>query len=268
MGGTDEGRGAPAEGEVGAARPAVAAPEVALIGYTVFRDPGWFPEWRTDGTRDAARLIEFAGRLCYLSFSNPLGRTNQGYVDHLLRQGHFSVIEHATAVLAIRGVSRSLSHELVRHRHLSFSQLSQRFVREDEARVVVPEDLARHGLDGLALDAARDALAAYRVLVRSLDRSLRERVPDATQRRRFVRQAARAVLPNMTETMLVVSGNLRAWAGFLKKRGAADAEPEIRRLALAVHARLMEVAPEVFSHFRVVELGDGRRVLESDVDFE
>lgn len=246
----------------------VAEPEVALVAWTVFRNPGWFPEWQTDAATDAAALVEFAGRLCYMSFNNPLNRTNQGYVDNILHQRHFSVIEHVSASIAIRGVSRSLTHELVRHRHFSFSQLSQRFVREDDAAVVLPEDVARFGLDGEALDAAATALEAYRRLVRALTTALEPEVPDRIERRRLARQAARAVLPNMTETALVVSGNLRAWATFLKKRGAPEAEPEIRALALRVHALLEGLAPEIFAHFQVRDLGNGRRALVADVDFE
>jgi thymidylate synthase (FAD) len=252
--------------EEGAVR--VVEPEVALVGYTVFADPGWFPQWQTDAATDAARLIEFAGRMCYQSFHNPLGRTNRAYIDNILRHGHFSVIEHASVTVAIRGISRSCSHELVRHRHFSFSQLSQRYVSEDEAGVVVPEDLARFGLEGDALDVARRAREAYRELVRALGEALAERVPDRVERRKMARQAARAVLPNMVETQIVVTGNLRAWAGFLKKRGSEHAEPEIRRLALRILPILQGVAPEVFDHFRVERLPDGRHVIATDIDFE
>jgi thymidylate synthase (FAD) len=255
-------------GTEAAASVRVAEPQVALIAYTCFRDPGWFPEWKTDAAHDAAALVEFAGRLCYMSFHNPLGRTNRGYVDHLLAQRHFSVIEHASATVAIRGVSRSLTHELVRHRHFSFSQLSQRFVSEDDAAFVVPEELRRLGLEEEALRAAGVALDTYRRLAAAVSKALQDRVPDKIARRKLARQAARAVLPNMTETAIVVTGNLRAWATFLKKRGAAEAEPEIRRLALMIHPLLMEVAPEVFGHFEVRELAGGQRVLHTEIDFE
>lgn len=246
----------------------LAEPRVALVGWTVFRNPEWFPEWQTDAATDAGALVEFAGRLCYMSFHNPLNRTNHEYVDNILHQRHFSVIEHFSASVAIRGVSRSLTHELVRHRHFSFSQLSQRFVREDDAAVVLPEEVRRLGFDAEVMDAAAAALAAYRELAQKLAAALENDVPDRIERRRMARQAARAVLPNMTETALVVSGNLRAWTTFLKKRGAPEAEPEIRALALKVHALLMDVAPEIFGHFQVQDLDGNRRALVTDVDFE
>jgi thymidylate synthase (FAD) len=205
---------------------------------------------------------------CYQSWSNPLGRSNRAYIDNILAQQHFSVIEHASATLAIRGVSRSLTHELVRHRHFSFSQLSQRFVKEDDAAVVLPADIEAEGLAGPALEAAAAAQRAYGELVSRLGEALRGSVSDGVARRKMARQAARSVLPNMTETQIVVTGNLRAWASFLKKRGAENAEPEIRRLALLIWPVLRQVAPEVFDRFRVERTAGGREVLVSDVDFE
>src|SRR3990170_1181521 len=85
--------------------------------------------WQTDTENDAQKLVEFAGRLCYSSWNkpNPATRANVNYVGHIIESLHFSVLEHAGFAVAITGISRSCSHELVRHRHLSFSQLSQRF---------------------------------------------------------------------------------------------------------------------------------------------
>lgn len=245
-----------------------AEPEVALVGFTSFRNPGWFPEWQTDAVGDAASLLEFAGRLCYLSFANPLHRSNRQYLDNILARQHFSVMEHASVSIAIRGVSRSLTHELVRHRHFSYSQVSQRFVNEEDAAFVLPIEVREHGLDADVVEAAREARRAYLELASALSRRLAEAEPDRTERRKRARQAARCVLPNMTETALVVTGNLRAWATFLKKRGAPEAEPEIRRLALLIHEILNDIAPEIFEHFHVDRDEAGRGTLVADVDFE
>lgn len=96
------------------------------------------------GAGDAEYLVEAAGRLCYLSFGRPRPGGNAAYTRHVLEAGHGSVLEHAVYNLVITGVSRSFTHELVRHRAgFGFSQLSQRFHDESEGLFVVPEALAR-----------------------------------------------------------------------------------------------------------------------------
>ena len=94
--------------------------------------------WATDAVDDASALVEFAGRACYGSWSrpNPATRSNPAYIGHILNQEHFSVLEHAGFTVMLTGVSRSLTHELTRHRHLSHSQRSQRFVNEDGIVIV------------------------------------------------------------------------------------------------------------------------------------
>src|SRR6266576_6226664 len=119
-------------------------PTIDVIGHTTFREPVqpkvfWVAK---DGPiTDAERLAEYSGRLCYLSFDNPAGRSTPEYITNILKQAHFSVIEHANITLLIQGISRSCSHELVRHRHCSFSQLSQRYCDESRAAFIVPPAL-------------------------------------------------------------------------------------------------------------------------------
>ena len=113
---------------------------VQLIAKTEFRAPADVP-WDTDADGGQA-LVEFAGRACYQSWSkpNPRTATNASYISHIVEVGHFSVLEHASVSFYITGVSRSCTHELIRHRHFSYSQLSQRYVPEDDARVVRRRD--------------------------------------------------------------------------------------------------------------------------------
>ena len=106
----------------------MAQPQVRLIAWTHFEPPPDV-DWSTDADGGQA-LAEFAGRACYQSWSkpNPATATNATYLAHLLEVGHLSVLEHGTATFYLTGISRSLSHEFVRHRHFSYSQLSQRYV--------------------------------------------------------------------------------------------------------------------------------------------
>src|SRR5262245_53611657 len=99
--------------------------------------------WSTDTDEAGEKLIEVAGRVCYMSFARPRPGGNKAYISHLLEVGHGSVLEHAVFNLIITGVSRSFTHELIRHRAgFSYSQLSQRFVDESECEFVEPDAIA------------------------------------------------------------------------------------------------------------------------------
>lgn len=156
-----------------------AAPvDVVLVAWTHFAPPADAELVTTDGTRwrsDAdggQALAEFAGRACYQAWHkpNPSTATNAGYLRHILEVGHLSVIEHASATFYITGVSRSLTHELIRHRHFSFSQLSQRYVPAGDAAMVEPDVIAAdpelHRIFTAATDASQ---AAYRELLAGLE---------------------------------------------------------------------------------------------------
>lgn len=190
--------------------------------------------WATDSENDAQRLVEFAGRACYQSWQNPVGRTNEAYIGRIIGSEHFSVLEHAGFTVAITGVSRSFTHEFVRHRHLSPSQLSQRFYDEKDASFVIPP-LFRNDPDALAAleEVAAATQTAYRRLVELGTRKLAA-MSDKTLRRKRVREAARAVLPNMTEAHIVMTGNHRAWREFFQKRGDLHADSEIREVAVVI----------------------------------
>src|SRR5688500_63466 len=114
-------------------------PRVSLLARPQFLEPAHLPvQWQGESS-DGERIAEFAGRLCYMSQHNPAGRTTAEYLQNILKQGHGSVFEHSTYVMLIEGISRSCSHELVRHRAgRGYSQLSQRYVEESHAAVVMP----------------------------------------------------------------------------------------------------------------------------------
>src|SRR3954462_6378202 len=114
-------------------------PRITLIARPQFLEPEHLPvEWKGEST-DGERLAEFAGRLCYMSQHNPAGRSTADYLQNILRQGHGSGFEHSRYAVRIEGISRSCSHELVRHRAgWGYSQLSQRYVDESHAVFVMP----------------------------------------------------------------------------------------------------------------------------------
>jgi thymidylate synthase (FAD) len=236
---------------------------VQVIAQTQFSAPPEVP-WETDADGGQA-LAEFAGRACYQSWTkpNPSTATNAGYLRHILDVGHLSVLEHGSVTFYLTGVSRSLTHELVRHRHFSYSQLSQRYVPEREAAMVEPEVIAADPeLHELFVAASESALASYTALLEGLEKRFAG-VEHATLRRKQARQAARALLPNATETRIVVTGNYRAMRHFVAMRATEHADVEIRQLAVAMLRELQRVAPNVFADFEIAALADGTEVAAS-----
>jgi thymidylate synthase (FAD) len=241
---------------------------VQLIARTQFVAPPDVP-WSTDADGGQA-LLEFAGRACYQSWSkpNPRTATNAAYLKHIIDVGHFSVLEHASVSFYITGISRSCTHELIRHRHFSYSQLSQRYVPEHDSQVVLPPGLEDDPELQAILTAAADASrATYTELLTRLEAKFADQ-PNAALRRKQARQAARAVLPNATETRIVVTGNYRAWRHFIAMRASEHADVEIRRLAIACLRQLVDVAPAVFTDFEISVLADGSEVATSPLATE
>lgn len=233
-------------------------PKVTLIARPEFLEPAHMAvQWQGEGT-GGERLAEFAGRICYMSQKNPASRTTADYIDNIKKQGHGSVLEHAVYVLLIEGISRSCSHELVRHRAgFGYSQLSQRYVDESHASFVMPPAI----IGDAALEREWEAQmeAAQAAYVKAVE-GLMQRyawVEDKVHRRKMAREAARSALPNGTETKIVVSGNARAWRTMLELRCGEGAEQEIRRMAVAVLRTLRDAAPAFFSDFEVYQAEDG-----------
>ncbi len=234
-------------------------PRVTVLSRPVFTEPAHLPVSWMGESSDGERLAEFAGRLCYMSQKNPANRETRAYLGNIKKQGHGSVLEHANYSLLFEGISRSLTHELVRHRAgFAYSQLSQRYVDESDAQFVMPPAI----IGDAALEAAwiaqmGSALDAYISLVDEL-MTRYAWVDDRVHRRKMAREAARGVLPNSTETKIVVTGNARAWRTMLELRSSEGAEMEIRRLAIVVMRVMQSEAPAFFDDFEVYQAEDRR----------
>lgn len=191
-----------------------------------------------DQVTDADALAEAGGRLCYRSFNRPNPKTarNEDYLKNIIDQGHFSVLEHASVTFLVRGVSRALLTELTRHRHLSFSVVSQRYVDYSKTEPVIPPALEGDGVSKSYLeDAYREAIGTYEVLV--------SRLMEKGLRRKQAREAARAVLPNAAPVDMVVTGNLRAFRDVLHKRHSVHADAELQEFSVKILEHLRVIAP-------------------------
>jgi len=197
-------------------------------------------------------LIEQSARVCYDSFdkANP-PETTIKIINHLIRSGHESVLEHASATFQIEGVSRALTHQLVRHRIASYSQRSQRYVKETFQQYVTPPSIKNfekvwlpdntrnvetgelvnlNVAESIFLGAMNAAWNAYEELLKLGIKG----------------EDARFVLPNACETEIIMTMNFRELRHFLKLRTSKHAQWEIRNMAKEIHSKIMEVAPNVF----------------------
>lgn len=202
-----------------------------------------------EGGEDVAVV---AGRACYASWTrpNPATATTKGYLGHIIEEAHFNVMRHAVVTLYIQGVSRSLTHELIRHHvGIDFSQLSQRYVDTAEMDYVIPPAMrGNHKLEARLWHEWGEALDAYGEAV--------EELMAQGKTRKQAREAARAFLPNCTETKIVVTANLQAWRNFISQRATLHADAEIRELAVQVAWIFKQGYPAAFQDMHLLVNGE------------
>lgn len=188
-------------------------------------------------TPDPERTVAAAARLCYSAvgaadlFAGLSDKEVARLLAHLVESGHESPTEHVTFTFAIEGVSRALTHQLVRHRIASYSQQSQRYVREESFDYITPPSIA-----------AEPALAArFRETMAALQSAYNELLTAVPA------EDARYVLPNACETKIVATFNARSLYNFFKLRCCRRAQWEIRALACAMRDEVRRVAPRLFA---------------------
>ncbi|TFG55059.1 MAG: FAD-dependent thymidylate synthase [Methanomassiliicoccus sp.] len=187
-------------------------------------------------TKDAERLCAAAAHSCYSTdpaseiLENVTEAKAGGFIDRVVGMGHHSVIEHASYTFSLEGVSRSLTHQLVRHRLASYSQQSQRYVSLLEPDFVTPGPvLADPEANRIFEEAMQNAWEAYQQLVSIVP------VEDA-----------RYVLPNACTTNIVVTMNARELWHFFTLRTCRRAQQEIRTAAELMLKEVREISPSIF----------------------
>ena len=190
-------------------------------------------------TPDPDRTVAMSAHLCY----SPIGAAQieedmtddqvRRLVRQLARMGHTSTFEHVTFTFAVEGVSRVLTHQLVRHRIASYSQQSQRYVKEHDFETIVPPTIAKDP----ALKEKFDGLCGK---IQALYNEMTEAGIPA--------EDARYILPNATETKIVVTMNARSLLHFFELRCCNRAQWEIRALANMMLEEVKKVAPILFGN--------------------
>ena len=179
--------------------------------------------------------IAHAASTCYDSKPKELEPARK-MIKAIIKSGHESCVEHASATFVLDGISRVVTHELVRHRiGFSYSQRSQRYVNEHNPSYVIPEEIAG---SPKALEVFQEAMnAAWAAYSKLQAVGMRNEI-------------ARYVLPNACTTKITVTANFRAWRNFLKLRCSKRAQPEIRELAYKLLDELCKIAPACFEYLK------------------
>ncbi|TFG11732.1 MAG: FAD-dependent thymidylate synthase [Promethearchaeota archaeon] len=191
-----------------------------------------------DITPNAEKVIETAGRTSYQSFEKQTDSSYKPFIKMLIRNKHESVLEHATASFKISGISRALTHQLVRHRLCSFTQQSQRYVNEDNFNYIEPDEI-------------RDNPNTHKIYI-----DLMEHIRNQYSQLRDLgikKEDARFILPNSTESEIIMTANFRELRHVLTLRGEKAAQWEIRRLAIEILKILKKKVPDVFQDMEIDE---------------
>lgn len=205
----------------------------------------------------AEHLVEASGRLCYMSFgeSNQSPRNTTQYIMNLIDQGHESVLEHLNWTFLITGVSRAFTHQLVRHRvGFSYSQLSQQYHDESEAEFVVPIEVRNnHELYEVWKKNIERCLDFYKESLADIEKNIANSNNSRKETLRALRSASRSILPNATETKIVVTANARAIRHFFKMRGAIVGDYEMRMVSEKIFNIVNKDAPAIFQDFKIID---------------
>lgn len=198
------------------------------------------------------------------------GRDHEDHIKNLIDSGHHSCLEHATFNFQIWNISRSCSHELVRSRiGISYSQLSQRYVDSSDVCYIIPKAIQELGeIKPEILNKWKEFCLSSRNFYEELTTELSELYkenPNKTERRKAARQAARSVLPNATETKIMMTLNGRSVRYFMNLRGGEGVEPEIKKLAVNMFKIMEREFPLIvykMEMFKLVDGSDGVRTIK------
>lgn len=221
--------------------------------------------WECDTDNAAEIICMTAGKICYDAYGK--GRSDtKTYLQNILHQKHGSVLEHANWSFVIAGVSRTFSHEHVRHRAgVAISQRSSRYVKEDQCGVIAQPSINSNAKAKQIWDESIEkSKQAYSDILELIAKDLKETVPDSTLRTKLARSAARSVLPQATETYIFWTANARALRHYIEMRAVEHAEIEIRRVAIAILKIMQAEAPSLFSDYTISQLPDATEVATTE----
>jgi thymidylate synthase (FAD) len=216
------------------------------------------PDWDTDAPSDQEKLIEFGGKLCYLSFApqilnknvTKITEDNKKYIGNILKQKHGSVLEHGCDSFALLNVSRIFTHELVRHRvGTAFSQVSGRYVRIESIDNWFPEIFSTHEEVGLIKSIYTETLINIECGIKKLLDILKLDEIKSFDVKKKLTSAIRRLAPNGMANHILVTANHRAWRHMIEMRTSRHAEEEIRLVFGMIFYQLVTKYPNLYQDY-------------------
>ena len=214
-------------------------------------------------TQEPEKLVAASAKLCYSQLGadeimDDLSEKNiEKFLDMLMELGHQSPIEHCSFSFAVEGVSRTLTHQLVRHRIASYSQRSQRYVTEGQFQYIVPPEISKNErAKMLYIEAMENDQRIYDEIASILKTQyideyvkagIEEKKASVTAEKRAI-EDARYVLPNACETKIMITMNARTLINFFNVRCCTRAQWEIREMAELMLKEVKAVAPNIFKN--------------------
>lgn len=205
-------------------------------------------------TPNPEKVIASAAKLCYSASGldeiqeNLQGERAEKFLNMLMSYGHESPIEHVSFTFAAEGVSRSLTHQLVRHRIASYSQQSQRYVKLNQFEYIIPPEIEKnHEIKKVFVDAMENSQKAYDKIADVLKNKYIKDGMDLLAAEKRAIEDARYVFPNACETKIIFTMNARSLMNFFRHRCCNRAQWEIRELANEMLLQVKQVAPVLFS---------------------
>ncbi|AKN32998.1 FAD-dependent thymidylate synthase [Clostridium carboxidivorans P7] len=206
-------------------------------------------------TPNPEKVIASAAKLCYSAVGideieeNLQGEKATKFLNMLMSYGHESPIEHVSFTFAVEGVSRSLTHQLVRHRLASYSQQSQRYVKLSQFQYIVPPEIKKdEEAKKIYIEAMENSQEAYNKLADILKNKHIKNGMNSPAAEKKAIEDARYVFPNACETKIMLTMNARSLVNFFKHRCCNRAQWEIRALANEMLKQVKEVAPVLFKY--------------------
>ncbi len=241
----------------------ISRPTIDETGLSAFLNDEAQVWKRTPNSNDSENIVEFAGRICHMSFGDKqLTNSNRAFIENLIAENHESVLEHASWTFIATGITRSLSHQIVRHRiGFSFSQMSQQYNDQSSSEYIIPPDLIENQDVIKEFENVKKASKIAYDNIKKVIKKQKHSNSREKETEKLLRSAARSVLPNCVETKIAFSANGRSIRHFIRLRGGIVWDIEMRLFCYELLSIMKKEAINLFRDFTIHKHEDGYPII-------